>query len=89
MRQSKRHLRSGDRGTINIVNGVSIHTRPKDADKRTSIGRWEGDLVTGSNNTHIATHNVLGKGVRMKTQTHLFASISPRRQVYLSPHKKP
>lgn len=55
MRQGKHHTRSGDRGTINIVNGVSIHDRPKDADKRRSIGHWEGDLVTGSNNTHIAT----------------------------------
>ena len=55
MRQSKHHSRSGDRGTINIVNGVSIHARPKDADRRRSIGHWEGDLVTGSNNTHIAT----------------------------------
>jgi IS30 family transposase len=56
MRQGKHHSRSGDRGTINIANGVSIHTRPKDADKRRSIGHWESDLLTGSNNTHIATH---------------------------------
>ena len=55
MRQSRHHSRSGDRGTINIVNGVSIHTRPKDANQRASIGHWEGDLVTGSSNTHIAT----------------------------------
>ena len=55
MRQGKRHSRSGDRGTINIVNGVSIHTRPKEADNRMVIGHWEGDLVTGSRNTHIAT----------------------------------
>lgn len=55
MRQGKRHSRSGDRGTINIVNGVSIHKRSKDNDTRGSIGHWEGDLVTGSNNTHIAT----------------------------------
>ena len=55
MRQSKRHSRSGDRGTINIVNGVSIHKRPKSADSRRQVGHWEGDLVTGSGNTHIAT----------------------------------
>ncbi len=55
MRQGKRHSRSGDRGTINIVNGVSIHKRAKDVDSRKSIGHWEGDLVTGSSNTHIAT----------------------------------
>jgi len=34
---------------------VSIHSRSKNIDKRRSIGHWEGDLVTGSNNTHIAT----------------------------------
>lgn len=55
MRHSKRHSRSGDRGTINIVNGVSIHKRPKNIENRKSIGHWEGDLVTGSGNTHIAT----------------------------------
>lgn len=55
MRQSKKHSRSGDRGTINIVNGTSIHRRPKNIEKRRSIGHWEGDLVTGSGNTHIAT----------------------------------
>lgn len=55
MRQATRHSRSGDRGTINIVNGVSIHRRSKEVGDRKSIGHWEGDLVTGSNNTHIAT----------------------------------
>jgi IS30 family transposase len=55
MRQGQRHSRSGDRGTINIVNGISIHKRSKHIDNRSSIGHWEGDLVTGSNNTHIAT----------------------------------
>lgn len=55
MRQSKRHSRSGDRGTIRIVNGISIHKRSKNIDNRKSIGHWEGDLVTGSHNTHIAT----------------------------------
>lgn len=55
MRQGKQHSRTGDRGTINIVNGVSIHDRPKDTNTRKSIGHWEGDAVTGSNNTHIAT----------------------------------
>jgi len=55
MRHSKHHSRSGDRGTINIVNGVSIHQRSRDVENRRSIGHWEGDLVTGSGNTHIAT----------------------------------
>lgn len=55
MRQSRRHSRTGERGTINIVNGVSIHKRPKLVGKRKSVGHWEGDLVTGSGNSHIAT----------------------------------
>ncbi|KRP22638.1 MAG: integrase [SAR92 bacterium BACL16 MAG-120322-bin99] len=55
MRHSRYHRRSGDRSFTNIVNGVSIHERSKTIEKRKSVGHWEGDLVSGSNNTHIAT----------------------------------
>ncbi len=55
MRHGKRHSLSGDRGTINIVQGISIRQRSKEIDNRKTIGHWEGDLVTGSGNTHIAT----------------------------------
>lgn len=55
LRYSKKHSRKGERGTINIVNGTSIHERPKGIESRRSLGHWEGDLVTGSKNTHIAT----------------------------------
>ncbi|WP_096087877.1 IS30 family transposase [Agaribacterium haliotis] len=55
MRQSKRYSTSGDRGTIKVVNGISIHERPRSIDARKEIGHWEGDLVSGSNNSHIAT----------------------------------
>lgn len=55
LRQSKKHSCRGDRGTINIVNGTSIHERSKHIDNRRSLGHWEGDLVSGSKNTHIAT----------------------------------
>lgn len=55
MRHSKYHSRSGDRGTINITNGASIHQRPEHVENRNTIGHWEGDLITGSGNTHIAT----------------------------------
>jgi IS30 family transposase len=55
MRQGRKHSRAGERGTINIVNGTSIHQRSKHINNRRSIGHWEGDLVTGSKNTHIAT----------------------------------
>ncbi len=55
LRQSKRHSRKGERGTINIVNGRSIHDRAKHIENRRSLGHWEGDLVSGSKNTRIAT----------------------------------
>ena len=55
LRHSKRHSRKGERGTINIVNGISIHDRPLNIENRGSVGHWEGDLVSGSKNTHIAT----------------------------------
>jgi len=55
MRHSRHHRRSGDRSFTSIVNGVSIHKRSKNIEKRRSIGHWEGDLVSGSKNTHIAT----------------------------------
>ena len=55
MRHSKYHHRSGDRSFTNIVNGLSIHDRSKNIDNRKSLGHWEGDLVSGSKNTHIAT----------------------------------
>ena len=55
MRQSKHHSRAGDRGTINIVKGLSIHDRPSSVEGRKTVGHWEGDLVSGSSNSHIAT----------------------------------
>ncbi len=55
LRHSKRHSRKGERGTINIVNGTSIHERTRSIENRRSTGHWEGDLVSGSKNTHIAT----------------------------------
>lgn len=55
LRHGKRHSRRGERGTINIVNGTTFRERPKHANNRSSVGHWEGDLVSGLNNTHIAT----------------------------------
>lgn len=55
MRHSRHHRRSGDRSFTNIVSGVSIHERSKNIENRKSVGHWEGDLVSGSKNTHIAT----------------------------------
>lgn len=55
LRHSRRHTRRGERGTINIVNGISIHERSRHAEERRSLGHWEGDLISGTKNSHIAT----------------------------------
>lgn len=33
---------------------TSIHNRPNDVQGRTTFGHWEGDLISGSKNSHIA-----------------------------------
>lgn len=36
------------------MNGISIHERSRHIDNRRTFGHWEGDLVSGTNNSHIA-----------------------------------
>lgn len=57
-RRSMRRARAGlgkesPRGQIS--DAVSIHDRPPQIEDRAVPGHWEGDLVTGAKNSHIAT----------------------------------
>ncbi|VVE85085.1 integrase [Pandoraea sputorum] len=55
--QKMRHSRfSSTKGARNtIADAVSIHDRPPEAADRAVPGHWEGDLVSGAHNTHVAT----------------------------------
>lgn len=54
MRQSKHYNTKGvTRGQI--IDAESIKERPSEIEDRAIPGHWEGDLIAGSKNTHIAT----------------------------------
>ena len=54
MRSSKHASRQGQ-GRGGIADAVSIRERPVEAEDRAVPGHWEGDLIAGRGNTHIAT----------------------------------
>lgn len=59
--RSRRIMRRGRTATTagqtrgQIIDAVSIHDRPAEIEDRTQPGHWEGDLLNGSKNSHIAT----------------------------------
>lgn len=53
MRRSRARAPHARRGAI--VEGVSIAARPPEVEDRAVPGHWEGDLVAGGKNSHIAT----------------------------------
>jgi IS30 family transposase len=54
MRRPKKSTTSGQRRG-EIRDAVSIRQRPAEAEDRAVPGHWEGDLITGAKNSHIAT----------------------------------
>lgn len=76
LRRSRHYNGQKGHGRGKILDTVSIRERPAEANDRAVPGHWEGDLLAGSDNTHIATlverhsrYVMLIKVARSDTQT--------------------
>ena len=49
-----RHASTAGQQRGQIKEAISIHERPPEAEDRAVPGHWEGDLLSGSRNTHVA-----------------------------------
>lgn len=55
MRRSRHRSSEEAESRTSITDLVSIRARPKEVEDRAVPGHWEGDLISGSKNSHIAT----------------------------------
>jgi IS30 family transposase len=55
MMRKSRHASTKGQPRGQIKEAVSIRERPPEAEDRAVPGHWEGDLLSGSRNTHVAT----------------------------------
>ena len=87
IRRSKQACRKGD-GRGQITDIVSISERPASVEDRAVPGHWEGDLLSGSKNSHIATlverhtrYVMLAKVANKETRTVVSALIKQAKKL--------
>ena len=94
MRRPKSHNAKSGQG--HILDMVSIRERPAEIEDRAVPGHWEGDLLTGANDTHVATlverntrFTMLVKIPRKDTTTVVAALAKPRQADQPGLHDRP